>query len=61
MMFDDDLKTYHSERALAELDLAERATCPDAARAHYRLSSLHQEQSQKLDGGSGSAAASQQA
>jgi hypothetical protein len=45
MMSDDDRNSYHSERARAELELAQRATCPDAARAHRRLATLHQEKS----------------
>jgi hypothetical protein len=41
-----DDPNYHSKRAMAELDLALSATCVDAARAHFRLSSLHLEKSQ---------------
>ena len=46
-MSDDDRNSYHSERARAELELARRATCPDAARAHRRLASLHEEKSRE--------------
>lgn len=46
----DDRSRYHSERALAELELARKASCADAARAHLRLSSLHLEKSQALGG-----------
>jgi hypothetical protein len=49
---DDDIIQYHSQRAMAELDMALGASCPDAARAHFRLSSLHLEKSQKLGGSS---------
>ena len=42
----DDCRDYHSERAQAELDLASKASCADAARAHYRLASLHRERSE---------------
>lgn len=42
----DDSNAYHSARAMAELDLALKAKCADAARAHLRLSSLHLERSQ---------------
>ena len=42
----DDPSAYHSARAMAELDLALKAKCADAARAHFRLSSLHLERSQ---------------
>jgi hypothetical protein len=46
----DDRSKYHSERAMVELDLALKASCADAARAHFRLSSLHLEKSQALGG-----------
>jgi hypothetical protein len=41
----DEQSKYHSERAMAELDMALRAGNADAARAHFRLSSLHLERS----------------
>ena len=41
----DDCRIYHSERARAELDMALKAETADAARAHYRLASLHRERS----------------
>ncbi|HEX8669127.1 MAG TPA: hypothetical protein VF727_12240 [Allosphingosinicella sp.] len=36
----DDV-TFHSKRALVEIDLASRAVHPGAARAHLALSNLH--------------------
>ena len=39
----DDSRDYHTERAKAELDMAKKASTPDAARAHLRLSSLHRD------------------
>jgi hypothetical protein len=36
----DDI-SFHSRRALAELDLAVKAACGTAARAHLSLSGLH--------------------
>jgi hypothetical protein len=36
----DDI-SFHSKRAMAELDLAVRAETSAAARAHFGLSSLH--------------------
>lgn len=42
----DDCRDYHSERARAERDLASKASTPDAARAHLRLSKLHLERAQ---------------
>ena len=44
-MTDEHLQ-YHSRRAMAELDMALKASNADAARAHFRLSSLHLEKSQ---------------
>jgi hypothetical protein len=41
----DERLQYHSRRAMAELDLALKASNADAARAHFRLSSLHLEKS----------------
>lgn len=32
---------FHSQRAIAELDLARAAASPEAARLHLSLSSLH--------------------
>ena len=39
-MLKQDLQ-LHGERAMAELDRALTAACPEAAEAHYKLSSLH--------------------
>lgn len=44
-MTDEHLQ-YHARRAMAELDLALKASNADAARAYFRLSSLHLEKSQ---------------
>jgi hypothetical protein len=41
MMAGQDDISFHSRRAMAELDLAVRANCTEAARAHFSLSSLH--------------------
>jgi hypothetical protein len=38
-----DEAKYHSDRAMAEIELARRAPSPDAARAHLSLSALHLE------------------
>jgi hypothetical protein len=46
----DKIVEYHSARAMAELDMALSASSPDAARAHFRLSSLHLEKSRALGG-----------
>lgn len=40
--------SFHSKRAMAELDLAVRATTSAAARAHFGLSSLHLDRMRKL-------------
>lgn len=40
--------SFHSKRAMAELDLAVRATSVGAARAHFGLSSLHLDRMRKL-------------
>lgn len=40
-MSNDELIRLHSDRALAELDLALEAQCIQAARAHFSLSALH--------------------
>lgn len=37
----DEQISFHSERAMAELDCALEAHCLQAARAHFGLSSLH--------------------
>jgi hypothetical protein len=50
-MTHDQLR-YHSERAVAELDMALKASNVDAARAHFRLSSLHLEKSRAEQGAS---------
>lgn len=49
MIASDDIQ-FHSERAMAELDLALRAGCLDAARAHFSLSALHVEKMRALGG-----------
>jgi hypothetical protein len=43
----DDI-SFHSKRAMAELDLAVRASSTAAARAHFSLSSLHLERMRSL-------------
>jgi hypothetical protein len=43
----DDI-SFHSKRAMAELDLAVRATTSAAARAHFGLSSLHLDSMRRL-------------
>lgn len=43
----EDLQ-FHSERAMAELDMALRAGHEGAARAHFGLSSLHLERMRAL-------------
>jgi hypothetical protein len=40
--------SFHSKRAMAELDLAVRASSFEAARAHFGLSSLHLDRMRKL-------------
>ncbi|HEX8214259.1 MAG TPA: hypothetical protein VF582_02175 [Allosphingosinicella sp.] len=40
-MIDDEDRKYHTERARAELDMANRAERSDVASAHLLLSSLH--------------------
>jgi hypothetical protein len=40
-MTTEDQIRIHSERAMAELDLALDARCVEAARAHFSLSALH--------------------
>jgi hypothetical protein len=37
----EDPVHIHTARAMAELDSARAARCPEAARAHYALSGLH--------------------
>jgi hypothetical protein len=44
----EDHIQYHSDRAMAELDLALRAGCERAARAHAALSSLHLDSMRRL-------------
>ena len=39
---------FHSDRAVAELDLGLHARSIEAARAHYDLSALHFEKMRKL-------------
>jgi len=43
----DDIR-FHSTRAMIELDLAARASCAKAARAHFGLSALHLERMRRL-------------
>jgi hypothetical protein len=40
-MTDEQKIEYHSERAMAELDLALSAKCHEASQAHFGLSALH--------------------
>jgi hypothetical protein len=40
--------TFHSKRAMAELDMATRAASVPAARAHFNLSTLHLERMRQL-------------
>jgi hypothetical protein len=47
----EDKIKYHSERALAELDLALGTNCAMAARAHFALSGLHLERLRDLSEG----------
>lgn len=44
----EEAKDYHSRRAQAELDWADRADRPDVATAHMHLSSLHMERLKML-------------
>jgi hypothetical protein len=44
---DDQIK-LHSDRAMAELDLAVRAAHSAAARAHFALSALHLDRMRQL-------------
>ena len=39
---------FHSERAMAELDMALRAGSVPAAKAHFSLSTLHSERADSL-------------
>jgi hypothetical protein len=48
MMAGRDDIGFHSKRAMAELDLAVRASSTEAARAHFSLSSLHLDCMRKL-------------
>lgn len=41
------LNDYHYRRAVAELDAAQRSTCPQAAHAHRALAELHLERSRQ--------------
>lgn len=49
MAAQDDIQ-FHSERAIAELDMALRAGCLDAARAHFSLSAMHLDRMRALGG-----------
>jgi hypothetical protein len=53
----DDVK-FHSDRAMAEIDLARKSRDRTAAEAHLRLSSLHLDRVRALSGISASASAS---
>lgn len=44
----DNLAIYHRDRALAELDRGLTAICPQSARAHLELSSLHMRRAEEL-------------
>ena len=46
-----ELISFHSDRALAELDRALDAECIQAARAHFGLSALHLDKMQDLKRG----------
>jgi hypothetical protein len=48
----DDI-TFHSKRAMVELDMATRAASTPAARAHFSLSTLHLERMRRLCEGEG--------
>lgn len=43
----DDIR-YHQARAARELDMGLSTNCLNAARAHLKLSSLHQERAREL-------------
>lgn len=58
-MSTSDAVTYHSRRAMAELDLAARAACPAAAQAHHALAALHLERMQILAGAAAAPAPAQ--
>lgn len=47
MQVADEIK-FHSDRAMAELDMAVRAGHPVAARAHLALSALHLDRMRSL-------------
>lgn len=46
----DEKVTYHTERAMRELDLGLTAKSPVAADSHFRLSSLHFQRAAHLQG-----------
>jgi succinate dehydrogenase flavin-adding protein (antitoxin of CptAB toxin-antitoxin module) len=50
-MSEQDKISYHSQRAMRELDLGLTAGCIPAARAHMQLSALHMEKVRELSGG----------
>jgi hypothetical protein len=53
----DDVK-FHSDRAMAEIDLARKSRDRNAAEAHLRLSSLHLDRVRALSGASAPASPS---
>ena len=50
-MSKEELIRFHSDRALAELDMALDAQCIQAARAHFGLSALHLDKMRDLKRG----------
>ena len=47
-MTTDEKIQFHSERAMAEFDLARSASCIQAAQAHFGLSVLHLDRMRSL-------------
>jgi len=56
----DEVK-FHSDRAMAEIELASRSVDPSAAEAHLRLSSLHLDRVRALSRAGGSSSSQAQA
>jgi hypothetical protein len=54
-MRNEDVLDYHRRRAMRELDLGLTAECPNAARAHLTLSSLHLQRLRQAGGEQGNA------
>ena len=46
----DDEIAYHAARAAEEIDRGLTAGCPEAARAHLRLSTLHSDKIREMSG-----------